>query len=45
MRGGMTRMTLDNRPTKLFVKDIPQESTEPELRQHFEVYLMCIHCT
>lgn len=37
MRGGMTRMSLDNRPTKIVVKDIPQESTETELRQHFDV--------
>lgn len=37
MRGGATRMSLDNRPTKIVVKDIPQDSTEPELRQHFEV--------
>lgn len=33
----MTRMSLDNRPTKIVVKDIPQDSTEIELRQHFEV--------
>jgi hypothetical protein len=38
MRGGMVpRMTLDNRPTKIVVKDIPQDSSETELRQHFEV--------
>lgn len=37
MRGGMTRMSLDNRPTKIVVKDIPQESNETELRQHFDV--------
>ncbi|GAA5807906.1 hypothetical protein MFLAVUS_001286 [Mucor flavus] len=38
MRGGATRMSLDNRPTKIVVKDIPQDSTEPELRQHFEQF-------
>lgn len=38
MRGGMApRMTLDNRPTKVIAKDIPQDATEAELRQHFEV--------
>lgn len=37
MRGGMTRMSLDNRPTKIVVKDIPQDSNETELRQHFDV--------
>ncbi|KAI7896574.1 uncharacterized protein EV154DRAFT_491488 [Mucor mucedo] len=38
MRGGMTRMSLDNRPTKIVVKDIPQESNETELRQHFDQF-------
>ncbi|RCH94506.1 hypothetical protein CU097_010822 [Rhizopus azygosporus] len=37
-RGGFARMTLDNRPTKIIVKDIPQDATEEELRQHFEQY-------
>ncbi|KAI9032860.1 hypothetical protein CLU79DRAFT_830695 [Phycomyces nitens] len=37
MRGGMTRMSLDNRPTKLLVKDIPQDTTE-EVQKHFEQY-------
>lgn len=36
-RGGFTRMTLDNRPTKIVIKDIPEGTTEEELRQHFEV--------
>ncbi|KAI9476019.1 MAG: hypothetical protein EXX96DRAFT_575465 [Benjaminiella poitrasii] len=38
MRGGMTRMTLDNRPTKLVAKNIPEGSTEVDLRQHFEQF-------
>ncbi|KAI8375161.1 hypothetical protein BD560DRAFT_327017 [Blakeslea trispora] len=37
MRGGMTRMTLDNRPTKISISSIP-DLTEAELRQHFEQY-------
>ncbi|KAG0744708.1 hypothetical protein G6F57_007813 [Rhizopus arrhizus] len=37
-RGGFTRMTLDNRPTKIVIKDIPEGTTEEELRQHFEQY-------
>lgn len=32
-------MSLDNRPTKIVVKDIPQDANEEELRQHFEVKL------
>ncbi|KAI8087958.1 uncharacterized protein B0P05DRAFT_530835 [Gilbertella persicaria] len=38
MRGGMTRMTLDNRPTKIHITSIPEASTETELRQHFEQF-------
>ncbi|KAI7901497.1 uncharacterized protein BX663DRAFT_544230 [Cokeromyces recurvatus] len=38
MRGGMTRMTLDNRPTKLVARNIPQEFTEADLHQHFEQF-------
>lgn len=30
-------MTLDNRPTRISVKKIPQEAAEEELRHHFEV--------
>ncbi|CAO3688210.1 unnamed protein product [Rhizopus stolonifer] len=37
-RGGFTRMSLDNRTTKIEVKDIPQDTTEEELRGHFENY-------
>ncbi|KAI8384722.1 uncharacterized protein BYT42DRAFT_563451 [Radiomyces spectabilis] len=37
MRGGMTRMSLDHRPTKVLVKDIP-ENCEQDLRRHFEQY-------
>ncbi|RCH90332.1 hypothetical protein CU098_007575, partial [Rhizopus stolonifer] len=37
-RGGYTKMSLDNRPTKIVVKDIPQDANEEELRQHFEQY-------
>ncbi|KAI8378799.1 hypothetical protein EDC96DRAFT_604465 [Choanephora cucurbitarum] len=38
MRGGMTRMTLDNRPTKISITSIPEETTEAELRPHFEQF-------
>ncbi|KAI8877398.1 hypothetical protein K501DRAFT_260452 [Backusella circina FSU 941] len=38
MRGGMTRMSLDNRPTKIQIKNIPEETTEADLRQHFEQF-------
>ncbi|KAL0088573.1 CCCH-type zinc finger transcription factor [Phycomyces blakesleeanus] len=37
MRGGMTRMSLDNRPTKLLIKDIPEDTAE-EVQKHFEQY-------
>lgn len=30
-------MTLDNRPTKIAVKDIPEATNDTELRQHFQV--------
>ncbi|KAF7732044.1 hypothetical protein EC973_007149 [Apophysomyces ossiformis] len=35
MRGGLNRFSLDNRPTSILVKDIPQ-GAEQELRKHFE---------
>ncbi|KAI9277388.1 hypothetical protein BY458DRAFT_585363 [Sporodiniella umbellata] len=37
-RGGLTKMTLDNRPTKIIVNNIPQDASEEELRRHFEQY-------
>ncbi|KAI8994889.1 hypothetical protein BDB01DRAFT_774444 [Pilobolus umbonatus] len=37
-RGGLTRMSLDNRPTKILVKDIPSEINPTELREHFDQY-------
>ncbi|KAG0174358.1 hypothetical protein DFQ30_004671 [Apophysomyces sp. BC1015] len=37
MRGGLGRFSLDNRPTTIFVKDIPQDA-EPDLRKHFEQF-------
>jgi hypothetical protein len=40
MRGGMTRMSLDNRPTKIQIKNIPEETAEADLRQHFEVTIL-----
>jgi hypothetical protein len=30
-------MSLDNRPTKIQIKNIPEETAEADLRQHFEV--------
>ena len=30
-------MSLDNRPTKISVKDIPESANDSELRQHFQV--------
>ncbi|KAI9263780.1 hypothetical protein BY458DRAFT_587720 [Sporodiniella umbellata] len=37
-RGGYTRMSLDNRTTKIEVKNIPEGTTEEELRAYFENY-------
>ncbi|KAI7870676.1 hypothetical protein BDF14DRAFT_1504746 [Spinellus fusiger] len=37
MRGGMARMSLDNRPTKILIKNIPEDANE-ELQKHFEQY-------
>ncbi|KAI8638028.1 hypothetical protein BD408DRAFT_423561 [Parasitella parasitica] len=39
-RGGMAprTMSLDNRPTKISVKDIPESSNDTELRQHFQQF-------
>ncbi|CEP09278.1 hypothetical protein [Parasitella parasitica] len=39
-RGGMAPrpMSLDNRPTKISVKDIPESSNDTELRQHFQQF-------
>lgn len=42
MRGGFARYTLDNRPTKIYVKDVPEEQKDA-IRKHFEVYESITH--
>ncbi|CAO3596648.1 unnamed protein product [Absidia cylindrospora] len=36
--GGMMKRSLDNRPTKVMIKDIPQETNHDDLKEHFSQF-------